>query len=207
MRKLKHQITYDALVRVVSQFPGALGDRLPVLEEVQAAAAAEFDKKPPADGAEEDDSWGIIHGDFWSGNILLPSDDKLKPDASTAQQLFVVDWEFAQYGHRAYDIGQLIGDLIERDHFRGAKASLDVLAGFVSSYFPSGADDSFAFRVAIHTGVQLIGCFIRRAPRGPLPGTPEQVEQAIQLGTDFIVKGWTKDRAWLEKSVLAPLFK
>lgn len=77
----------------------------------------------------------------------------------------------------------------------------------MSGYFPNGTNDSFAFRIAIHTGVQLIGCFIRRAPTGPLPGTQEQVEQAIQLGTDFVVKGWTKDRAWHEGSILAPLFK
>lgn len=72
MRKLKRQITYDALVRVVSQFPEALGDQLSVLEEVQAAAAAEFDKRPPVESDDgEDNNWGIIHGDFWSGKYVL----------------------------------------------------------------------------------------------------------------------------------------
>ncbi|KIH95103.1 hypothetical protein SPBR_03490 [Sporothrix brasiliensis 5110] len=217
MRRLKRQITYDALVRVVAQFPEALGGRLPILEAVQAAAAAEFDKTPPAereDGGDDDDDddredWGIIHGDFWSGNILLPDEDHLKPHAP-GQPLFVVDWEFAQYGRRAYDIGQLLGDLVERDHFRGAKASRDVLAGFVSGYFGEAEEKTKrrrAFRIAIHAGVQLIGCFIRRAPTGPLPGTPEQVRQAIQLGTDFVVKAWTEDRVWFQNSVLAPLFE
>lgn len=82
----------------------------------------------------------------------------------------------------------------------------------MSGYFPVESDsngstkDRLAFRVAVHAGVQLIGCFIRRAPTGPLPGTPEQVQQAIQLGTDFVVKGQAKDRAWFQSSVLAPLF-
>ncbi|ERS95553.1 hypothetical protein HMPREF1624_08069 [Sporothrix schenckii ATCC 58251] len=209
MRRLKRQITYDALVRVVAQFPDALGDRLPILEAVQAAAAAEFDKTPPAEGDDDDEDWGIIHGDFWSGNILLPDEGHLKPHAP-GQPLFVVDWEFAQYGRRAYDIGQLLGDLVERDHFRGAKASRDVLTGFVSGYFGEADEKTKrrrAFRIAIHAGVQLIGCFIRRAPTGPLPGTPEQVQQAIQLGTDFVVKAWMKDRDWFQNSVLAPLFE
>ncbi|CAK7224419.1 hypothetical protein SCUCBS95973_005511 [Sporothrix curviconia] len=218
MRRLKNQITYGALLRVVSQFPNVLGDDEPILEAVQAMAAAEFEKKPPREDDNDDADWGIIHGDFWSGkasaklffsSILLPSEDHLQ-SSSPARQLFVVDWEFAQYGHRAYDIGQLIGDLIERHHFRGATASLDVLAGFTSGYgFPgrsSQDDHRLAFRVAIHAGVQLIGCYIRRAPTGPLPGTPEQVKQALRLGIDFVLKGWAKDREWFKQSVLSVLF-
>ncbi|CAK7216260.1 hypothetical protein SBRCBS47491_002764 [Sporothrix bragantina] len=212
MRRLKHQITYDAILRVVAQFPSALRDNGPILEAVQAMAAAEFEKRP-REGDENDMDWGIIHGDFWSGNILLPSTPQFE-SSSPAQQLFIIDWEFAQYGHCAYDIGQLIGDLIERNHFRGAAASLNVLAGFVSGYgFPFTCRDGddkdsnrLAFRVATHAGVQIIGCYIRRAPTGPLPGTPEQTEEAIKLGVDFVVKGWARDREWFKESVLAALF-
>ncbi|EPE02292.1 phosphotransferase enzyme family protein [Ophiostoma piceae UAMH 11346] len=198
MRKLKHQITYDALVRIVSPFDVAEND-LAVLKEVQASAVVDFQRLPHiADSSH----WGIIHGDFWSGNVLLPSDLK-------DPRLFVVDWEFAQYGHRAYDVGQLIGDLLERDHFRGAKAALDILAGFSEGYgLPSLSkkDRDLLYRTAIHAGVHLICSMIRRAPSGPLPGTQEQVGEAIRLGVNLIVRGWTKDEEWFKSSVFKPLF-
>ncbi|CAK7223717.1 hypothetical protein SEUCBS140593_005329 [Sporothrix eucalyptigena] len=180
----------------------AVNKDLPLDSTRSAMAAKEFDKKPPleSENDNEDADWGVIHGDFWSGN-----EGNLR--TASSQQLFIVDWEFAQYGHRAYDIGQLIGDLIERDHFRGAASSLVVLSGFVSGYgFPKNNGNSLAFRVAIHAGVQLIGCYIRRAPTGPLPGTPEQVEQAMKLGTDLVVRGWKKDTDWFKNSILAALF-
>ena len=63
MRKLKHQITYDALARIASQFGVAETD-LAVLKEVQASARVDFQRLPHVSDSSH---WGIIHGDFWSG--------------------------------------------------------------------------------------------------------------------------------------------
>lgn len=118
--------------------------------------------------------------------------------------LFVIDWEFAQFGHRAYDLGQMIGDVYERKHFNDLNGAMWTIEAFVEGY--GGLNDKMAFRTAIHVGVHLLGWYTRRAPTTPLKGSPEQIASAVKLGKDLIVKGWEKDRAWLEASVMAPLF-
>ena len=118
--------------------------------------------------------------------------------------LFVVDWEFAQFGHRAYDIGQMIGDLYERKHFEDLENTIWAVEGFVDGY--GVLSDDLAFRTAIHAGVQLLCWYIRRDPRTPPKGTPEQIIGAVRIGVDFIVKGWERDRAWFENTPLASLF-
>ena len=114
-------------------------------------------------------------------------------------QLVVIDWEHAQIGHRAIDLGQMIGDLLERDHYEDASMAMDVLRGFIQGYGP--IDDDLAFRTAIYTGVHLI-CW---KTRGSPVSTKE--EEGMKLGQDLILKGWEKDRQWLAGSVLAVFFK
>lgn len=97
----------------------------------------------------------------------------------------------------------MIGDLYERKHFHNVDAATWVLGCFVDGY--GKLSDELAFRTAIHAGVHLLCWYIRRAPNGPLKGTPQQVAEAVTLGIDFVVKGWKKDRRWFEQSVLAPL--
>jgi len=122
-----------------------------------------------------------------------------------ANKLFVIDWEFAQFGHRAYDLGQMIGDLYERKHFRDVDSAIWVMEGFVDGY--GDLSHEMAFRTAIHTGIHLIGWYTRRAPNSPLDSTPDKVFEAMKLGRDFVVKGWEKDKNWFQGSILAPLFK
>jgi hypothetical protein len=118
--------------------------------------------------------------------------------------LFVIDWEFTQFGHRAYDLGQMIGDLYERKHFNDVDGALAAINGFIDGY--GGVGEELAFRTAIHMGVHLICRYNRRPPTGPAKGTPEQVSSAIKLGRDFVVKGFKKDKDWFAGSVLASLF-
>jgi len=135
--------------------------------------------------------------------VLLPdtrSQETQGAQGTDGTDLFVIDWELAQFGHRAYDIGQLLGDLLERKHFNGVDSALWVLHGFTRGY--GVFSDDLAFRTAIHAGVHLICWCTRGAPKD----TPERVNGVIQLGKDFIVKGWEKDRKWFEGSLLAPMF-
>ena len=116
-----------------------------------------------------------------------------------------MDWEFAQFGHRAYDLGQMIGDLYERKHFKDVDGAIWAIQGFIEGY--GALSEEMAFRTAIHTGVQLI-CWCKRGPPHMRPpwATPERIAGVVKLGMDFVVKGWERDRGWLEGSALAGLF-
>ena len=137
-------------------------------------------------------------------SILMASKVGIREE-SEGTNMFIIDWEFAQFGHRAYDLGQMIGDLCERKHFNNDSPSAEqVLQGLITGYGPVTRE--MAFRTAIHAGIHLICWYIRRAPDSPLPYPIEQATRLIELGRDFVVKGWNADRDWFQDSMLAPLF-
>jgi hypothetical protein len=135
----------------------------------------------------------------------MPNIPNLEKKQKEGIDLFIIDWELAQFGRREYDIGQMVGDLYERKHFSGAYAAIRIIQGFAAGY--GALSDDEAFRVAIHVGQHLICWYIRRDPKAPFTEPLEQIEGAIRIGTDFIVKGWEKDRKWFEDSDLACLFQ
>ncbi|KAI1423425.1 kinase-like domain-containing protein [Xylaria sp. FL1777] len=205
MRKLKYAITYDAHLRVLeTNFPDLLDGHQLALQQVKEAAAKEFEKTSK-DGY-VDKNWGLIHGDFWTGNVLVPT--HLSSPSSQhhgKSKLFIVDWEFTQFGHRAYDIGQMIGDIYERWLFWQTGGAIPAIEGFIEGYGLL-EDDDLAFRIAIHAGVHLIGWYIRRAPNSPLPFPLEQVIDVMRVGRDWIEKGWQKDIDYFQDTPLASLF-
>ncbi|RYC61629.1 peptidase [Xylaria longipes] len=205
MRKLKYAITYDAYLKVLDDhFPDLLEDYRPLLEQVQNVASNEFEK------ASEDrhgDNWGPIHGDFWTGNVLLSRDTSSSDTQRLCGvKLFIVDWEFAQFGHRAYDIGQMIGDIYERGHFSDAEGAIPAIEGFIRGYGGLN-NDRLGFRVAIHAGVHLIGWYIRRAPTAPLLFSLERITEAMRIGRDWVLKGWQKDKKYFKSTPFALLFE
>lgn len=219
MRKLKRQITYDSFLEILVLYPQVLEGHLETLQAAKDSITAEFEINHPPDNSDE--SWGIIHGDFWSGKSVLilairsskliqPTDSIncsiLLPNRSSqdCNEIYIIDWEFAQFGHRAIDVGGMLADLYERKHFREVDDVLPAMQGFACGYGP--ISDEMAFRTCIHVGVHLICWHIRRNPNLPLPAPLDKVISALELGRDLIVKGWDKDRKWLEGSVLSPLF-
>lgn len=136
-------------------------------------------------------------------SVLVPNTPWREPGAGT-NSLFVIDWEFTQYGHRAYDLGQMIGDLYERSVFNGIDTFMPVMHGFIEGY--GETDSEMAFRTAIHAGVHMIGWYNRRSPTSPLGAPPEVVVAGLTNGRDLILKGWERDRKFFESSVLASLF-
>ncbi|KAK7757531.1 hypothetical protein SLS62_000546 [Diatrype stigma] len=137
MRKLKYFITYGSFIEVLEKFPDVIGDHKKSLQEVQHMAIKEFEKTASGDGDGREE-WGLIHGDFWTGNVLFP-ESRFREEKT---KLFIVDWEFAQYGHRAYDIGQMIGDMYERKHFKGVEGAIWAIDGFIDGYGPPGLHGS-----------------------------------------------------------------
>lgn len=138
--------------------------------------------------------------------MLLPNARWQEPHHPGQQpnHLFIIDWELAQFGHRAIDVGGMMADLYERKHFKGSDAVIPAMQGFAQGY--GRISDEMAFRTAIHAGVHLICWHIRGNPTLPLSAPIKRVKSALKIGQDLILKGWEKDRRWFESSVLAPLF-
>ncbi|KAI1329670.1 kinase-like domain-containing protein [Xylariaceae sp. FL0255] len=201
MRKLKCLITYDSFIEILERHPEVIEDHLDTLKEIQMIMRHEFECSPIEEGAER----CLIHSDFWGGNILLAdgpwrkSDDPDRPSA-----LYIIDWENVQYSHRAVDIGGILADLYERNHFKDVQASITIIKGFIEGY--GKLSEELAYRVAIHAGVHLICWYYRRDRNAPLPYPLPKVLAALTLGRDLILKGWAKDRSWLKMSILASMF-
>jgi hypothetical protein len=138
--------------------------------------------------------------------VLLPIGpwQETQEPAREFNKLFIIDWENAQFGHRAVDIGGILADFYERNHFGGAAASIPAMEGFIDGYGP--LSDELAYRVAIHAGVHLICWYYRRDRNAPLPYPLPKVLAALTLGRDLVLKGWAKDKSSLQTTVLGPLF-
>ncbi|KAK2606528.1 hypothetical protein N8I77_005270 [Diaporthe amygdali] len=203
-RKLKCKITYDSFLKVLEIYPDLVEGHMETLKAVKDAMTAEFSLNERPLG--EDGSWGLIHGDFWTGNVLLPDApwQEIRNPDQAPNRLFIIDWELAQFGHRAIDVGAMMADLYERKHFKDVDTVIPAMKGFADGY--GRISDEMAFRTAIHAGVHLICWHIRGNPNLPLSVPMDKVLSALALGRDFVLKGWEKDRQWFESSVLAPLF-
>ncbi|KAI1212263.1 kinase-like domain-containing protein [Annulohypoxylon truncatum] len=188
LQQLKHFINYSWLLDRVKQFPAILGDAEAVFKGVKDMAAIELI---------DESQLQVIHGDFWSGNILLPK-NPIQEEADVP--MFVIDWEMAQLGKPNLDLGQMIAELYELRLYKDIIAGLWIIQGFVSGY--GAMSEDFAFRTAIQTGTHLIS--FGTSVQGW--GTQEQVENCARVGKEIIVRAWKKDRQWFEGGDLACLF-
>lgn len=187
MQMLKNTINYASLVSSIDRYPGILSDVRDTLEQV---------KKMSEDEMAKEDNLQIIHGDFWTGNALIP--DRHLSDGNQPT-IFIIDWELCTFGVRPLDLGQMIAELYELYLYRGIQAGLWLIQGFCAGY--GIEDDAFAFRTAIHVGTHLV-CF------GSVQGwgTAEQLLEVVTKGKEVVVRAWNRDREWFLASELAPLF-
>lgn len=132
-------------------------------------------------------------------SVLLP--DILLSDGKMPIKLFVIDWELSHISSLAFDLGQMFAELFELKHFKNIDAGVWLIEAFMEGY--GTIDDDFAFRTAIHVGVHLI-CWGSRVQGW---GTKEQVEKAVEIGRDFVVKGWGRDRPFFGGTALKCLFR
>lgn len=139
-----------------------------------------------------------------SNSVLVTFQNAEQHQLPSGPSTAVIDWEYSQFGHHALDLGQMIADLIERKHFKGAESAMWTLQGFIDGYGP--ITEEMAFRTAIHAGVMLILWYNRRPPWGPLDGTTEQITSVMTLGRDLIIGGHQRDKEWLMGTALCPLF-
>ncbi|KAI0841746.1 kinase-like domain-containing protein [Hypoxylon sp. FL0890] len=188
LQQLKHFINFSWLLDRVKQFPSILSDAEGIFNEVKDMATAEL---------EDESKLQVIHGDFWSGNILLP---KNPIEEGVNVPMFVIDWEMSQIGKPNLDMGQMIAELYELKLYKNILGGLWMVQGFVDGY--GAVSEDFAFRTAIQVGAHLIS-FGTSVPGW---GTPEQVENCARTGREIIVHAWEKDRRWFEEGDLACLF-
>ncbi|KAI0458324.1 kinase-like domain-containing protein [Xylaria acuta] len=189
IQQMKHLIYYSWLLDRVGQFPSILGEAEEVFEKVKDMAAKEL---------EDESRLQVIHGDFWTGNVLLPNSPIQEGDDVT---MFVIDWEMSQIGVPNLDVGQMIAELYELKLYKNITAGLWTVQGFVEGY--GAVSDDFAFRTAIQAGAHLVS--FGTSVQGW--GTPEQVEMVARTGRDIIVHAWQKDRKWFQGGDLACLFQ
>lgn len=131
-------------------------------------------------------------------SVLLP--DILLSDVETPIKLFVIDWELSHISSLAFDLGQMFAELFELKHFKDIDAGVWLIEAFMDGY--GEIDEDFAFRTTTHVGVHFI-CWGSRVQGW---GTKEQVEKVVEVGRDFVVKGWEKDRRFFERTALKCLF-
>ena len=84
----------------------------------------------------------------------MPNTSLLEKQLPDGINIFIVDWKLAQSGRKEHDLGQMIGDLYERKHFKDGDSALRIIQGSVAGY--GALSDDMAFRIAIHAGVHLI---------------------------------------------------
>ncbi|KAH7174954.1 kinase-like domain-containing protein [Fusarium flagelliforme] len=165
----------------------ALGDFGAVLEDVEKTAAAEL---------EEHDKLRIIHGDFWTGNIVLRN--TVIKEASEIP-LFVVDWEMSHLSHPSVDFGEMIAEMHALWLYKSIDAGLWMMEGFIDGY--GEVSEEFAFRTAVHAGTHLV-CVIADDPSWGA----ENYERVMAVGRDILVHAWDKDTDWFLKGDLEGLF-
>ncbi|KFA63469.1 hypothetical protein S40285_00386 [Stachybotrys chlorohalonatus IBT 40285] len=188
LQSLKHMINYQALIQKASQHPSILQDVRDVLLQISETTAAEL---------LDDGKLEVIHGDFWTGNIILPN-APIKRGAKTTVK--IIDWEMAQLGIRPLDLGQNIAELWLLKLYRDIDAGPWIIRGFVAGYGRVAPD--FAFRTILHVGAHLISF----GASTPGWGTSEQCEQVMKVGKDVLLHAWNKNRAAFNGHVLECLF-
>ncbi|TVY83243.1 4-hydroxytryptamine kinase psiK [Lachnellula suecica] len=188
MKELKYMINYTTLVATIANFPSILGECKSVFEAIAMDVRERLDNEEGS----------LIHGDFWSGNVLLKNAPF--PELEEPLKLFVIDWELSHLSDLVFDLGQMFAELFELKHFKDIDAGIWLIEGFMKGY--GKLNEDMAFRAAIHVGVHLI-CWGSRVQGW---GSKEQVEKVVEVGRGFVVNGWEKDRRYFEGTLLKCLF-
>lgn len=113
----------------------------------------------------------------------------------------MIDWELAQLGIPASDIGQMLAEMYALWRYKSAAAGLWLMEGMTQGY----GDDTEAsvFRTLIQMGAHLM-CITTNTPDW---GSRAQMEEVVAAGRDIILHAWTRDRAWFEAGELRSVFQ
>ncbi|KAH7172956.1 hypothetical protein DER46DRAFT_657627 [Fusarium sp. MPI-SDFR-AT-0072] len=83
----------------------------------------------------------VIHGDFWTGNIVLPN---AAIKEGTEIPLSVVNWELTQFGLPSVDFGQMIAEMYALWLYKSIDSRLWMMEGFIKGYGDTSEEFAFA---------------------------------------------------------------
>lgn len=123
--------------------------------------------------------------------------------------MHIIDFEFAHPSSRATDLGQFIGDLVERSAIDLALRSVaaKMIRGFVAGY--GEIDAEMKWKVAMYVGVHVVNWW----SRGPAEREDQSEEargrgvQLAKLGLSWMRAGWEMDEAVFVDTLLQPVFE
>ncbi|KAJ0168022.1 hypothetical protein CTA2_11200 [Colletotrichum tanaceti] len=187
MQKLKHWVNYERLPSSIERFPSILGNCANTFTAIVETTTREM---------QNEENLQVIHGDFWTGNILL----KCQPWDGERNRLLVVDWEMCMLAVAPLDLGQMIAELYELKLYKDMDAGPWMIQGFLKGY--GVVDDDFAFRTLLHVGVHLIGFGTTVQDWG----TEEQIKGVASEGRDLVMNSWEKNREFFDCHPLGCIF-
>ncbi|UDD62492.1 hypothetical protein AFCA_009804 [Aspergillus flavus] len=140
----------------------------------------------------------IVHGDFSTRNILIQNPSSIDKEENTS--LAVIDWEACCLGDYTRDLAEIVADLYMQTILYGSQIAHSLIQGFISAYPP--LDEEAAYRTVAQIGENFFYWNVY-APTC----TDEQESELMQLGTDLICKGVTRDREGIKTTFFEFLFR
>ncbi|TFK27869.1 hypothetical protein FA15DRAFT_692168 [Coprinopsis marcescibilis] len=140
----------------------------------------------------------IVHGDFWTGNVLLSDGDE-----PGTPKLTVLDWEACNCRAIPWnDIGQMCSEMYQPTFFGHAgEEGPQLIAAFLEGYKSRKAISKEDARMAVvRFGVHL---FVWPGMSGW--GNDESVGRCKELGREYIQRAWSRDWEWIKSSTLGEL--
>ncbi|KAF4616583.1 hypothetical protein D9613_008538 [Agrocybe pediades] len=152
---------------------------------------------------DKNDSDFIVHGDFWTGNILVSDPHVAEIHATKPTTLTVVDWEASNCRNFTWnDVGQMCAEMYQPTFFGHAgDHGTKLVSEFVKAYLSRLELSQEERRLAcMRFGVHL---FVWPGVTGW--GDEVSVAECKKLGREFVDRAWHSDWSWLGKSVLRDL--
>ncbi|KAF2439189.1 kinase-like protein [Karstenula rhodostoma CBS 690.94] len=150
---------------------------------------------------------GVVHGDFWAGNVLIPHALPAQENAGELQ-LSVIDFEFTHLSPASTDLAQFLGSLLELSYtaLSPPPSTLPLLTAFLAGYGPLSED--LKWRTAIYVGAFVVNWW-SRGPPGRQDVDAERRERGVELakkGVGWVRSGWERDLKAFEGGPLWVLF-
>ncbi|KAI9091490.1 kinase-like domain-containing protein [Phlyctochytrium arcticum] len=192
--KVLFNFTYEQLAGVIDAFPEILAGQQDLFAEAKA-----FGSKVFFDQSEKCNT--ITHGDFWTGNVLIPNvlgkSETSSPDAT----LYVLDWEATRLCSPGFDIGQMVAEMYLPHHFHSNPVSHLLIQSFLSTYARSVENATqHAMTAATHFGMHLL---VFPAQTG---WPKDKIEECIKMGLEYLRAGIKQDTEWVRQSLFGSLW-
>lgn len=126
--------------------------------------------------------------------VTEPQGNKQDSNNSSALQLTIIDWEFAQLGHPSCDVGQMLAELYLLVFFAKSSGAKECMEGFIDVYKErnEAMDSQMQYRIAIQMGAHFLGITSRMSEwtEGMEDGS-KAMETLVQFGADLVTHGWS----------------